>query len=101
MSMMPADGGSAHRSDAIHPTAWKGNSRKFACRILHKSRPWDRIGRSSSAPTHSSQHYMLWRWIDMRDTVFCSALGATDNKATKQRGCCVERPLFWVVLLQS
>jgi hypothetical protein len=56
---------------------------KFACRILHKSRPWDRIGRSSSDPTHSSQHYMSWRWIDMRETVFCSALSATDYKPTK------------------
>src|SRR5215203_5268271 len=61
----------------------KGNSPKFVCRILHKSRPWDRIGRSSSHPTHSSQHYMLWRWIEMRDTLFCSALRATDNKPTK------------------
>src|SRR5215211_1136220 len=47
------------------------------------------------------QHYTLWRWIDMRDTVFCSALSATDNKPTKERGRCVERPLFWVVLLHS
>jgi hypothetical protein len=51
--------------------------------MLHKSRPWDRIGRSSSDPPHSSQHYMLWRWIDMPETVFCSALSATDNKPTK------------------
>src|SRR5919112_1523284 len=49
----------------------------------------------------SIQHYTLWRWIDMRDTVSCSALSTTDNKPTKQRGCCMERPLFWVVLLQS
>ena len=67
----------------IHRSAWKWNSPKFACRILNESRSWDRIRRSSSDPTHSSQHYMLWRWIDMRDTVFRSALGATDNKPTK------------------
>jgi hypothetical protein len=24
---------------------------------------------ASSDPTHSTQHYMLWRWVDMRKTV--------------------------------
>jgi hypothetical protein len=80
---MPHDAARRTSTKAIHWSAWKRNSAKFACRILHKSRPWDRIGRSSSDPTHSSQHFMLWSWIDMRDTVFCSALRSTDNKATK------------------
>jgi hypothetical protein len=32
---------------------------------------------------HSSQHYMLWRWIDMRNLVSCSALGAADYDPTQ------------------
>ena len=71
------------REGYSHTSAQKWNSQKVPCRILHKSRPWDRIGRSSSDPTHSNQPYTLWRWIDMRETLFRSALGATDNKPTK------------------
>ena len=48
----------------------KGYSPKFAFRILDKSCSSGRVSLSSSTPTPSSQHYMLWRWIDMRETVF-------------------------------
>jgi hypothetical protein len=32
---------------------------------------------------HEDLRQKLWRWIDMCDTVFCSALSATNNKPTK------------------
>src|SRR5918999_962365 len=37
MSMMPADGGSAHRSDAIHPTAWRGCMKSGSRKVFRYS----------------------------------------------------------------
>jgi hypothetical protein len=52
----------------------KADSQKFTCRILNKPWPSGRVLLSSPFPMHSSQHYMLWRWIGMRNLVSCSAL---------------------------
>jgi hypothetical protein len=44
----------------IHPSSWKGNSRKFGCRILHRFRS---ERRESGVIDHSgrwSEIYMLW-----------------------------------------
>jgi len=66
----------------IHLSAQKGNSRKFVCRILNKPCPSGQVLLRSPVPMHSSQHYMLWRWIGMRNFVSRSALGTADNNPT-------------------
>jgi hypothetical protein len=51
----------------IHPSAWKGSSPKFICRILYSSCPSGQGSVSLPDPMHSSRHYILWCWIKMRD----------------------------------
>ena len=41
------------------------NSRKFTFTILYSSHRSGRDKGEHPGPMHSSQHYMLWWWIDM------------------------------------
>src|SRR5215208_91020 len=68
---------------SIHRSAWKVNSAKFGCSILYSSRLSGRILPFHPGPKHSSQHYMLWRWIGMHNLVSRSALSAADNNPTQ------------------
>jgi len=55
----------------IQRSAWKWDSAKFTCTILNKPCSSGRLLLPSPVPMHSSRHYMLWRWIGMRDLVSC------------------------------
>jgi hypothetical protein len=68
------------RTWALFIQPQKGSSAKFICTILHKLCPSGQVLLSSPVPMHPSQHYMLGRWIEMRDLVSFSGLGAADNK---------------------
>ena len=66
----------------IHRSAWKGNSAKFPCSILHRFRPSERRNRTYPGPMHPSRYYMLWPWIDMRGS---GCLGTCQSKAYRIR----------------
>ena len=45
---------------------WKGNSRKFACKILHNIGPTRALRHVPDVGKHTRQHYMSWWRIKMR-----------------------------------
>jgi hypothetical protein len=51
----------------IHPTSWKGNSRKSAYSIVRRTPPQNRRARSLAHPHSMTDPYMLWCWIDIRN----------------------------------
>jgi hypothetical protein len=51
---------------SIHPSAWKGNSRKSISRILHSPGAVTPETHDGADPTNSSQDYMLWCCIEMQ-----------------------------------
>jgi hypothetical protein len=54
------------RGKLIHRSAWKGNFRKFACRILHRSPSGSREGGFWSHLRHVCEAYMLCCCIKIR-----------------------------------
>jgi hypothetical protein len=50
----------------IHPSAWKGNSAKFACTILHRSPSEKREDGFLGHSRRVRKIYILWCWIDMQ-----------------------------------
>jgi hypothetical protein len=50
----------------IHSSAWKGNSRKFGCTILHRSPSGSREGGFWGHLRHVCEAYMLWCCIKIR-----------------------------------
>src|SRR5688572_14310209 len=50
----------------MHPSAWKGNSRKSICRILHNPGPIGPETPYSPDPAPNPKPYILWRGIKMR-----------------------------------
>ena len=46
-------------------SAWKGDSQKFGCSILYRTRLSGRVSPFHPAPTRSREHYILWWWIKM------------------------------------
>jgi hypothetical protein len=54
----------------LHRSAWKGNSRKFGFRIVHKSPPESREHRFWGHSCRVREVYILWLCIDMRDLDF-------------------------------
>jgi hypothetical protein len=64
---------SLRASYAIQRSAWKGNSRKLGCTILHSSGPKELETADSLGPIPNLQHYILWCCINMRE-VGCAQL---------------------------
>src|SRR5215216_3774687 len=68
----------SYRRDYFHTSAWKGNSAKFAYRILHSPARWLPYGRPESSRFLKVDHYMLHLRIMMRSGAYVSSGQDTD-----------------------
>jgi hypothetical protein len=63
--MMPPGGFRRTDWSLIHPSAWKENSPKFVCRILHNPDPTGTKMPDNPAPAPYADPHMLWSRIKM------------------------------------
>jgi hypothetical protein len=70
----------------IHPSAWKGSSRKSAYSIVYRTPPQSRKARSLTHPNSETDSYILWSWIDIQARE-CSTSTVSLDRTT--HGSCV------------
>jgi hypothetical protein len=74
----------------IHRSAWKGNSAKYRCRILHSPGPIAGQRLVPNVGRHTRRLYILWRWIKMRKRE-CSKFSRKLQSATRGAHQSVQR----------
>ena len=63
----------------IHRSAWKENSQKLVCRLLHSPAPWSPYGQPETSRLLKVDHYMLHVRTEMRSGQYAAPRQDTDT----------------------